>query len=165
MSSFQSTHSWVMFNFEYLCSQNGLFRYLCSGVFINTEYWYLGLTLPGIEGQYDPGNKALVRYILTILYFIYGFITVNVYTEVLRLKDSRSLCWWWNYCFTRCIGSYRLSNYIAVCGEQVAVLTFFTLLTLYANIIPISLYVSIEVFVFYVLLVPRTTVLASNCGT
>lgn len=49
-----------------------------------------------------------------------------------------------------------MSNFIAVCGEQVAVLTFFTLLTLYANIIPISLYVSIEVIVFYVLVVLKT---------
>ncbi|XP_024380189.1 phospholipid-transporting ATPase 3 isoform X3 [Physcomitrium patens] len=60
-----------------------------SGVFISTEYWYLGLILPGIEGQYDPGNKFLV-----------------------------------------------------------VILTFFTLLTLYANIIPISLYVSIEMIKF-----------------
>lgn len=36
------------------------------------------------------------------------------------------------------------TNYFYGC-EQVAILTFFTLVTLYANIIPISLYVSIEV--------------------
>ncbi|KAG0584958.1 hypothetical protein M758_3G246700 [Ceratodon purpureus] len=60
-----------------------------SGVFISTQYWYLGLTLPGIEGQYDPGKKFVV-----------------------------------------------------------AILTFFTLVTLYANIIPISLYVSIEMIKF-----------------
>jgi len=60
-----------------------------SGVFISTQYWYLGLTLPGTEQQYNPNNKFLV-----------------------------------------------------------SVLTFFTLVTLYANIIPISLYVSIEMIKF-----------------
>jgi hypothetical protein len=57
-----------------------------SGAFISVQYWYLGLTLPSIEEQYDPRNRFLV-----------------------------------------------------------AILAFFTLVTLYANIIPISLYVSIEV--------------------
>ncbi|KAH9560317.1 hypothetical protein CY35_06G099300 [Sphagnum magellanicum] len=60
-----------------------------SGAFISIQYWYLGLTLPSIEEQYDPRNRFLV-----------------------------------------------------------AILSFFTLVTLYANIIPISLYVSIEMIKF-----------------
>ncbi|KAL2632249.1 hypothetical protein R1flu_016935 [Riccia fluitans] len=60
-----------------------------SAIFVNRKWWYLGLAVPGIEQQYDPGNRF-----------------------------------------------------------SVAVLTFFTLVTLYSTIIPISLYVSIEMIKF-----------------
>lgn len=56
-------------------------------------------------------------------------------------------CWFWHI-FSAFIELFQ-HVIINLCLKQVSVLTFFTLVTLYANIIPISLYVSIEVKAFW----------------
>lgn len=89
-----------------------------SGVFINRKYYYLGLR-EGVEQQFNPNNRIVV-----LIYLL-----KNIHYEV------RSGC-----CLL-CHVTHPISWLIL----QVSVLTMFTLITLYSTIIPISLYVSIEV--------------------
>jgi hypothetical protein len=94
----------------------------CSSIFVSTKYFYLHLESPEEEGlaQFNPRNRLGVLYISL---WDEPSITFSSFFSWL------TFCWFYLPCF------------------QVFLLTMFTLITLYSTIIPISLYVSIEVCV------------------
>ena len=95
-----------------------------SGVFIDNKYFFLGLVngeKPD-DRQFDPRNRFLV----CILPKDLCVLLVSVYLPFSTLN------------------SFLVVSFFA-CLLQVVILTMFTLITLLSTIIPISLYVSIEV--------------------
>ncbi|KAH7279146.1 hypothetical protein KP509_37G007200 [Ceratopteris richardii] len=60
---------------------------ICSGIFINRKYWYLGLT-SDVEDQFNPGNRFLVA-CLTFLTFVTLFspiIPISLYVSIEMIK-------------------------------------------------------------------------------
>lgn len=60
---------------------------ICSGIFINRDYWYLSLTAD-VEDQFNPGNRFLVA-ALTFLTFVTLFspiIPISLYVSIEMIK-------------------------------------------------------------------------------
>lgn len=63
-----------------------------SGVFINKKYHYLGLNIPNVEDQFNPGNRFLVALLtmLTLVTLYSTIIPISLYVSIEMIKFIQS---------------------------------------------------------------------------